>query len=727
LKDEQVRLRELEAGLEDRQARIPGLREESGRISAALNESRESHQEARGRLASLQAAQEEALGKGTGAVAAWLGERDLGAALRLAERLDVQHGWERAVETVLGAHLESVCVDDVGAHAREVVDLEEGALGFVDVEPVIDSAPGHAAMAGRLLDKISTPGAVAALMNGVYAVDDVSDALALRARLGPGESAVTRAGVWVGPNWLRFAATPVDEAGVLCRELEIKRLAVLVDDTRARVERDSARLDAGMRELRTCEEAAAEQGRRVGEQHRRVAALRASLGAKQAEFDQARSRAAGIGGDLEELRGRSHEDHAALEAARQHLRDAFARLSEIDAQRDALNAERQSRQAGLDGVKERWQRVRDEHYEAGLRVESMGAKLSSLRSAGARGQERLARITSRRSALEQALQASQAPLREAKATLVEKLGLRRELERAHESSRTDVESAEAALRESERSRGLMENRVATERAGLEEVRMHTREAVIRRSTVVEQIAESGSTLEQALMSLPDEATEQDWQERLERMERRIARLGPINLAAIDEFGQQAQRKTYLDAQHADLVEALETLGQAIRKIDRETRARFKDTYEKVNAGLSDMFPRLFGGGTACLQMTGEDLLSTGITFLARPPGKRNTSIHLLSGGEKALCAIALVFSIFGLNPAPFCLMDEVDAPLDDANVGRFCDLVKSMTDRVQFMLVTHNKSTMEITEHLIGVTMNEPGISRLVAVDVEQAVELAAV
>ena len=197
------------------------------------------------------------------------------------------------------------------------------------------------------------------------------------------------------------------------------------------------------------------------------------------------------------------------------------------------------------------------------------------------------------------------------------------------------------------------------------------------------------------------------------------------MAAIDEHAQQSERKQYLDSQHADLEEALETLESAIRKIDRETRSRFKETYEKVNAGLKETFPRLFGGGEASLELTGDDLLSTGVSVMARPPGKRNTSIHLLSGGEKALTAVALVFSIFELNPAPFCLLDEVDAPLDDVNVVRFCELVREMSGRVQLVVVTHNKITMEVAQQLVGVTMHEPGVSRLVAVDIEKAVELA--
>ena len=211
-----------------------------------------------------------------------------------------------------------------------------------------------------------------------------------------------------------------------------------------------------------------------------------------------------------------------------------------------------------------------------------------------------------------------------------------------------------------------------------------------------------------------------------RVANRIARLGPINLAAIDEYNLQSERKNYLDCQNEDLETALDTLQSAIRKIDKETRNRFRDTFDKVNNGLQELFPRVFGGGSAYLEMTGDDLLDTGISIMARPPGKKNSTIHLLSGGEKALTAIALVFSIFQLNPAPFCMLDEVDAPLDDAKRGRYARMVKEMSDKVQFIYITHNKISMELADQLMGVTMHEPGVSRLVSVDVEEAAELAA-
>ena len=226
--------------------------------------------------------------------------------------------------------------------------------------------------------------------------------------------------------------------------------------------------------------------------------------------------------------------------------------------------------------------------------------------------------------------------------------------------------------------------------------------------------------------LPDDASEDAWQELLEGLQRRIARLGPINLAAIDEYRTQAERKEYLDRQHADLEAALTTLRGAIRRIDTDTRKRFKDTFDRVNEYLKTLFPKVFGGGHAYLELTGDDWLDTGVALMARPPGKRNSSIHLLSGGEKAMTAVALIFSIFQLNPSPVCLLDEVDAPLDDANVARFADLIREMSQDVQFVVITHNKLTIEMADHLLGVTMQEAGVSRLVSVDVESAASMVA-
>ncbi len=289
-----------------------------------------------------------------------------------------------------------------------------------------------------------------------------------------------------------------------------------------------------------------------------------------------------------------------------------------------------------------------------------------------------------------------------------------------------VAEREHAMREQEQLKAAAEQRIQAVHGSTEAERLKQAERTVRIENLEAQFREIEANVNEVVAGLPEEASEPEWQVKAERVAAKIQRLGPINLAAIDECARQSERKQYLDAQDEDLRSALETLESAIRKIDKETRARFKETFDQVNAGFSELFPRVFGGGTASLEMTGDDLLDTGVAIMARPPGKKNSTIHLLSGGEKAMTAIALVFSIFQLNPAPFCMLDEVDAPLDDANVGRYARMVKEMSEKVQFIFITHNKITMEVADQLMGVTMHEPGVSRLVTVDIEEAAQLAA-
>ena len=216
------------------------------------------------------------------------------------------------------------------------------------------------------------------------------------------------------------------------------------------------------------------------------------------------------------------------------------------------------------------------------------------------------------------------------------------------------------------------------------------------------------------------------QSEIDRFNREITALGAVNLAALDELASARERKQFLDAQTADLTDAMTTLEDAIKKIDGETRELLSGTFNTVNEHFGRMFPELFGGGNARLVITGEEILDSGVQVIAQPPGKKNQTIHLLSGGEKALTAIALVFAIFQLNPAPFCLLDEVDAPLDDANTERYARLVTAMSKQgTQFLFISHNKIAMEMAEQLIGVTMQEQGVSRIVTVDMESALSLA--
>jgi chromosome segregation protein len=309
--------------------------------------------------------------------------------------------------------------------------------------------------------------------------------------------------------------------------------------------------------------------------------------------------------------------------------------------------------------------------------------------------------------------------------LAEQLDFRAQADTALQLAREKLDTVAHALRQAEQERNQVDMQMQSARDVLNNMQLGLQELIVRRKTIEEAMQEAQIVVEQLLESLPENALAKEWETNLESVRERIRRLGAINLAAIEEYDSTHERAAYMEAQHKDLTEALTALEDAIAKIDRESRDRFKETFDTVNANLQELFPRVFGGGEAYLELTSENMLETGITIMARPPGKKNATIHLLSGGEKALTAMALVFSLFRLNPSPFCMLDEVDAPLDDTNVGRFCNLVKEMAKSVQFIYITHNKLTMEMADVMMGVTMKEPGVSRIVTVNIDEAAELA--
>jgi chromosome segregation protein len=405
------------------------------------------------------------------------------------------------------------------------------------------------------------------------------------------------------------------------------------------------------------------------------------------------------------------------------MEEALLSLEQMARERDALHSRRQALHGELDRRRVAAVDVRGRVQQRALAMESLGSEVASTEQALSRLEAQRAELEARRERLLDGLAAAgdEADREGLENLLAERLQVEQDLNQA----RTTLAAEDETLRDMERARAARERQVQALREGLESQRVVLGESAVRAQTLLDQLGELELNLADALAALPDE-DEAQLQEQLEKLTRQIQRLGPVNLAAIEEFTQLGERKDYLDAQNQDLETALSTLEEAIRRIDRETRSRFKETFERVSDGLRDLFPQLFGGGQAHLELTGEDVLDAGVAIMARPPGKRIGHIQLLSGGEKALTAVAFVFAIFQLNPAPFCMLDEVDAPLDEANVGRFGKLVRNMSEQVQFIFITHNKGTMEIAHHLSGVTMHEPGVSRLVSVDVAEAMRLAA-
>jgi chromosome segregation protein len=513
----------------------------------------------------------------------------------------------------------------------------------------------------------------------------------------------------------------------LAREQESKALQA---ELAAQQELDTtlkARLEEGREGLAELEQRRDALQAEQHDVHRRLSEHQARLAARRARLEQIQSRRARLGEETDEVEAEVQHQAAELREASKRRAEALASLEELAKVGADLEEKGAACKERLTQAQPAARSARERAHALALEVRGRLTARQSLEQNLARLQSQREQLLDRRAQAVRDIESAAGPLEAQAAELDAQLERRVGVEAELVEARQRGGALEEQVRELEMQRHQAEEAVLAARSAVEQARLELEAVRVRRDGYADQLAQAGHTVATVLAELAEDASVAEWEGSLERVGEKIQRLGAINLAAIDEYREQSERKEYLDAQYDDLTEALTTLENAIRKIDRETRTRFKETFDRVNAHLQELFPRLFGGGHAFLELTDEDLLETGVTIMARPPGKRISSIQLMSGGEKALTAVALVFAFFQLNPAPFCLLDEVDAPLDDANVGRFCDLVREMSDRVQFLFISHNKVTMEMAHELLGVTMHEPGVSRMVAVDVEEAVRMAAV
>ncbi len=691
-------------------------------IAQSLGGAREQVQKLRGRQASLEALQQAALGD-QAARTRWLADRQLSARPRLTDSIEVVESWETAVETVLGDWLQAVCVEALEPLAAALGSFQAGELVLVDNASPAPGAPADPVDGIPLAAKVT--GTAGALLSGIYAAASLDEALALRPRLARGQSVVTPDGLWFGPNWVRVARDQGGVSGVLQRKRELAELGTQIVAAQAAVATLTQQQSAAQAELAAREQRREDLAAAVARHQRQYADLRAKLSARRMQVEQLANRSQQLERELTEINGQQEQERQHLTEARELLSQALVAMAADNQRKDELVRERDQQRAALDHARARARRDREQAHELAVREKAVGAQLASIRDGIARLAGQVARLAERRAEIEASIAAQLDPNAELQRNLTTQLDLRLRAETEVADARRAVEAIEQELHALEQQRSQLDGQLQDQRAQLEQQRLAARDVETRGATLLEQLAELDAAPGPLLAALAEEADPAAWETSLAQVGERIRRLGPINLAALDEYQVAAERKTYLDTQHAELVDALTTLEDAIRRIDRETRTRFRDTFEQVNQSLQRLFPKLFGGGNAYLELTGDDLLNTGVTIMARPPGKKNSTIHLLSGGEKALTAIALVFAIFQLNPAPFCMLDEVDAPLDDANVGRFAQLVKEMSAQVQFIYISHNKIAMEMAHQLLGVTMNEPGVSRLVSVDVDTASQMA--
>ena len=693
--------------------------DEERQVQARLNDARQQLQTARGRHASLEALQHAALGQEESAASGWLDRLGLASARRLGESLNVDAGFEAAAETVLAGLLDGVLVDDPLALAKELGELTDADIAL------FASATGGDAPAGTLAAHVRGPASITHMLSRIRLADSLDQARHVAGSLAAGESVITRDGAWMGPGFARVRRAQGNQVGVLARERDMRQLAAQLEALEAQGEEGTERLEALRTSKFEAERARDDAQRDLYAAHRRLSELAGQLQSHRGKMETARARSEKIGAEMATVLEQLDEMEGQAREARARLDESVGNMGDMEDQRRALENERRELLEAREEARINAREAAEQSHQLALGMESKRSALTGLEQALGRMDAQLKQIQSRRTEIAEQLAAGSDPIAELEAERQTYLDQRLLVDRQLVDARRALEDLDTEFRKLEQERQRIEHQLTQVREGVTEKRLAAQSIQMRAATLAEAIASSGLELEPLLAELAEDAEPSRWQAQLAELSQKIIRLEPVNLAAIQEHAEQSQRKDYLDAQLTDLATALETLENAIKKIDKETRQRFKETFDRVNAGVQELFPRLFGGGHAYLELTGEDLLDTGVAIMARPPGKRVSNITLLSGGEKALTAVSLVFAIFGLNPAPFCLLDEVDAPLDEANVGRFSAMVREMSEKVQFIFVSHNKATMEAAHQLCGVTMREPGVSRLVQVDLAEAAKLA--
>ncbi len=717
-----------DAVLQALQDSVPELDDARRSAQQAVNRESAQHSTLSARLEALKALQDKV--RTDGKLQPWLVRHGLDGLPALWSRLQVEPGWENALEAALRERLGALPVSRLDLMRAMAADAPPAKLAFYSTPLDTDSPPATRAPRPDGLKPLAQwlrpqdPAQHALLaqwLHGCLSAASLEDALALRAQLQPGETIFVRSGHAVTAHSLSFYAPDNEQAGLLARAQDIEHLdkevraqVIVAEQARTALARaEAAYADAALRLASARREATDARSRAHALQ---VQTLRLT---QQAEQAQARSQQmaqdlAEVDAQLDELQARSQLAEARFETLDMQLADSQERHAQLDDR--VLDAERVLNQA-----REQQRTLERNTQEAAFALRSLQARRSEL-------QRSLETAASQEKALHDETQRARdelARLNDAAAQggLQDALANKLARERALATLRSDYDGLSAQLRASDERRLQLERELEPLRSRITELQLKEQAARLGVEQYTQLLTEAQADLAAVAQSVTEGHVRlSGLQTEIDRLHRDIQALGAVNLAALDELSAARERKTFLDAQSADLVEAMTTLEDAIKKIDAETRDLLGSTFETVNQHFGRMFPELFGGGNAKLVMTGEEILDAGVQVLAQPPGKKNQTIHLLSGGEKALTAIALVFAIFQLNPAPFCLLDEVDAPLDDANTERYAKLVTSMSAKgTQFLFISHNKIAMEMAEQLIGVTMQEQGVSRIVAVDMASA------
>jgi chromosome segregation protein len=682
-----------------------------------------------GEYASLMALQQEALGKREHTLLQWFKKHHLTDQPRLAQLLQVETGWERAVEVALNQHIQAVCFtnrdsleDFLNSPPPNTVSLMTKSM---PCEYFASTFQNQLALA-PISSKFTAPWPLEHLLAGVYVAENLSEAMEQTKQLKSYESIITREGICLGNHWIRLTASHDHKAGLLQREREIAQLQNAQRDIQAQLDKKQIDYQHTQKQLKELEDTQAIQQKNYAELITQQADLSARQTVQHARINQAKQRIQAI---QQELREAKQDD----ETTREKLQQTFEEQKIVDTQLQRMEKQRlehledkETLQNQLTESVRMAKAYETELHQHELHLQATHHQLKTELVTLSNVKQQQLQLEQRLSQLHAILDVAENPIHALQQQLNLAIDKKNKLDLQLKESQTQLETIDKRIKDTEDQLQTLETHLNIDRDALEQQRLHSQELRIRAKTLEEQLQAEGYELEKLLSEIPSGQTDiAEYASQLTQLTQRIEQMGAVNLAALEEQQIVSAREKYLEDQYNDLTEALEMLQAAIQKMDKETRHRFKETFDKVNQNFTILFPRLFSGGVASLQLQDPDLLASGICIMAQPPGKRNSTIHLLSGGEKALTATALVFSFFQLNPAPFCMLDEVDAPLDDANVLRFCKLVKEMSNEVQFIFISHNKAAIEMAHHLAGVTMHEPGVSRMVAVDLEKAIAIA--
>lgn len=715
---------EADARLQDLQEAVPQLDDDRRTRQQAVNTEGARHAELSARLEALKALQEKV--KTDGKLAPWLAKHGLESLQGLWSRIHIEQGWENALESALRERLGALEVSRLDMVRAFGSDAPPAKLAFYT--PPVAGAPQGVTTLPRLSDllRLNDAGQQALLtdwLHGCFTAATLEDALAQRDKLQPGEAIYVKSGHAVTAHSVSFYAQDSEQAGLLARQQEMENLdrqlraqTLIADESRTALARAEAAYGDAAQRLVTARREAADTQSRAHELQ--VETLRLSQLAEQtrARSEQLSNDLGEVNAQLEELQERRVAAESRFEELDMQLADSQERHAQLDER--VIEAGR-----ALAASREQHRSLERQAQEATFAQRTLEARRGELSRA-------IETATQQTAALNEEDERARAELGRlsdaaAQAGLQDALSLKLERESALGASRSQYDDLTLKLRASDERRLQLERELDPLRQRITDFQLKEQAARLGFEQYQQLLTDAQADLDAVALSIEtDKVRLTGLQGEIDRLNREVASLGAVNLAALDELNVTRERKTFLDAQSADLNEAIGTLEDAIRKIDAETRDLLGGTFKIVNEHFSRMFPELFGGGNARLMMTGDEILDSGVQVMAQPPGKKNQTIHLLSGGEKALTAIALVFAIFQLNPAPFCLLDEVDAPLDDANTERYAKLVTAMSRETQFLFISHNKIAMEMAEQLIGVTMQEQGVSRIVAVDMESAVSM---